>query len=99
MKLWYISFCGDDPERFLGGLHIWAWSLLDALCGAWSSGQNPGGEGLGMPLPPEIAARIPRHVIGRLLTLEELAALAAEVSPECPALVRVNSNGERQERE
>lgn len=98
MKLWYISFSGGEPDRFLGGLHIWAETFEDAVKGAHASGVNPGGEALGCEIPRDIAARVPKRYIGRLVTREELAAISAEVCPDGPALLRLDSDGNILER-
>lgn len=98
MKLWYISFSGGEPDRFLGGLHIWAETFEDAVKGAHASGQYPGGEALGCEVPRKFAARVPKRYIGRLVTKEELAAMSAQVCPKKPGLFRLDSDGNVLER-
>lgn len=94
MKLWYISFAGGEPDRFLGGLHIWAETFEDAITGAHASGQYPGGDALGGALPADIARRVPKHYIGRVITFEEYAALTAELFPEGKqTLLRLDADG------
>lgn len=98
MKLWYISFSGGEPDRFLGGLHIWAPTFEDAVKGADASGKNPGGEALCCEVPRDVAARVPKRYISRLVSKDELAAMAAEICPETPGLFRLDSEGNILER-
>ena len=70
-RLWYLSFA-QVGGGFRGGLYLWASNFGDAISGAWASGQNPGGEVIGVPVPEHSVRKVPRDHIGRLLTKEEI---------------------------
>lgn len=66
--LWYLSFAGDDG--WLGGCYVPGKDEGAAVTEAWARGCNPGGEVQLIPLPPDMAERVPEEKIGVLLDRE-----------------------------
>ncbi len=87
-EYWWLSFADGklpEGEQFLGALVVPAPSFLLAITVANLAAVNPGGEVLGAPFPPEVAAIVqPDHVL-RLMTREECEAfdlwVAERLSP------------------
>lgn len=71
--LWYLSFA---RETFRGACVIEADSVVAAVKRAHALGINPGGNVLGLPVPPDDAHRLP---VGKLLSRADLDA-AGEVA-------------------
>lgn len=94
MNLYYLSFA-DEEHGFLGGLHIWATTLVEACENARRIGEYPGGEALGGALKWEIAKRVPDRFVNRLLTADDIAEVGKIVFPDDPygaELITVDSN-------
>lgn len=73
MSLMYLSFAGED--RWLGGAVVEAENIVEATIAARLQGINPGGDVLGLPVPPEVE-EIARGMMGRLLGDDDLLALS-----------------------
>lgn len=79
MSYW-LSFC--DPKRpegtrFLGACIVPGRDLREAARWAWVLNCNPGGEVLGLEVPPTIDPSIPAEWRNRLLSREEVDRLDA----------------------
>lgn len=73
---WWLSFAdGDLPkgEQFLGVALVRAHGMGTAAMTAHTLGINPGGEAMGIEIPPTFD--IPAEYQNRLLTKDECAAL------------------------
>lgn len=89
IHLVWLSFC--DPDRpagsqFLGACMVEVSSLDDpraAACEAteraWQLECNPGGQVEASPVPEDVARRIDRKWIGRLLSRDKIDAFDAEM--------------------
>jgi hypothetical protein len=62
---WYLSF--GDESGFLGGCIVPGENIAVAAQVAHGRGCNPGGEVLGMPLPPGELDKVPEEARGMLL--------------------------------
>jgi hypothetical protein len=67
-KWWYISFADDDG--FLGGVVIKGKGFTSAIMASHRLGINPGGEAMGIEIPPDHEP--PESAVGRLLSRAEV---------------------------
>ena len=65
---WYLSFATQTD--FLGGVIVQGGSVIEATKEAWRLGINPGGEVLGVEVPPEFP--LPPDMTNRLLAKDEV---------------------------
>ena len=91
MNTWWLSFCDPNlPEgsRFQGACIVPGNDLLEAVHNAHLLGCNPGGEVVGVEVPPETAPHIGDKWRHRLLTDEECFEFDREIQTLCPAARR-----------
>lgn len=69
---WYVSFSG--AEGFRGAVIVEAYGVATACAVAHGLGINPGGQAVGIPVPPERMDEI-QGCTDRLLPREEIEAL------------------------
>lgn len=87
MTLFYLSFTGDSG--FLGACLVEVGDVnpdsrvgrATAIRESWRLKLNPGGEVYSGALSAEGEARVPREVIGRLLTLDDLRKTFGDLQP------------------
>lgn len=70
-QLYWLSFASDKGN--LGICIISGSSLKDAIKQSSLNGLNPGGEVLGIPIPPDDEKNIPKSIINKLFSKEEIA--------------------------
>jgi hypothetical protein len=83
MSLYWLSFARDIG--FIGAAIVQADSMRDAHAEATRLGCNPGGQIAGVHILADIAPRIPREYIGRLMSREECEKLDGMMGGDGPA--------------
>jgi hypothetical protein len=77
--MWWLSFADDDGFR--GACIVHGETLEIALVASHQVGCNPGGEVMGVELPPESARLVRPERLGVLLDLKACEAVSVETDP------------------